>query len=106
MLGDVRRVRFGCCPDCGYLMLPVTRLSPCGHDDAPQLEPLTAPGIVYSWTQVWTGDQKVTMVMVDFLGGKLRVNGPLVGGNTVQIGETVEIIPGLTSPVAFRRPDK
>ena len=83
-------VDYGTCPVCGTVMLPVLKMSPCGHDAPPVPAPLTESGTVYSWTRVWLGydpDGRL-IVMADFLDGGLRVTAPL-DGSEIAIGDTV-----------------
>jgi uncharacterized OB-fold protein len=83
-------VDYGTCPVCGTVMLPVLKMSPCGHDAPPVRAPLTEPGTVYSWTRVWLGDEPDgrLIVMADFLDGGLRVTAPL-DGSEIAIGDAV-----------------
>lgn len=104
MSDDVTRddaVVYGRCPACGYVTLPVLELSPCGHADAPDVQPLDGPGVVYSWTAV--GEEGETlMVMADFLDGALRVTGPLDATTEIAIGDEVVVAPGTSSPYVLR----
>lgn len=99
---EPRPVDHGICPACGYVMLPVLPLSPCGHNDDPVISPLTEPGFVYSWTQLRTGEDVRTIVMADFLGGKLRVTAPF-GGVGVEIGDRVWLRCGDDTPYVMVR---
>ncbi len=93
-------VEYGECRVCGALTLPVLAMAPCGHDEPPIVRPLTAPGVVYSWTR--TGGAAPTLLaLVDFLGGALRVAAPVTGMETVAIGDHVLVAAGSTTPLTF-----
>lgn len=94
-------IGYGACIECGYLMLPVLPLSPCGHDALVEEKPLDELGEVYSWTRFRLGESERLLVMVDFFGGKLRVTAPLVETESVAIGDRVRIVPGGDTPYAF-----
>ena len=98
-------IQYGRCPACGYVMLPVLTMSPCGHADEPQLIDLVEPGRVYSWTRVWEGEEQTAnvLVMADFLGGHLRVSAPLLGAGGVEIGDAVQVTAGTKTPYALIR---
>lgn len=98
-------LEYGRCTECGYLTLPVPQLSPCGHAAAVTTKPLTEPGEVYSWTRLRLGETDRLMVMVDFFGGDLRVTAPLVGAESVSIGDWVRLIPSTENPYVFE-PDE
>ncbi|MGH8913650.1 MAG: hypothetical protein ACRDZM_03945 [Acidimicrobiia bacterium] len=95
------QVEYGSCPVCGYVMLPVLEMSPCGHDAPPVLSPLDEAGVVYSWTRVWPDDTGQTLAMADFLGGRLRVTAPLLDGGEVVIGDRVRLTVGSGTPLAL-----
>lgn len=100
------RPNVGTCPTCGVRMLPVLTLPPCGHDTPPSIAPLDAPGVVYSWTRVWpSSDESRLMVMADFFDGDLRITAPLVGADTVAIGDQVHAVVGTETPVVLS-PDR
>jgi uncharacterized OB-fold protein len=90
--------QYGKCPVCGYLMLPVLELSPCGHDGPPELLALDEEGVVYSWTRVGGGETSRLMAMVDFLGGELRVTAPVTGAESISIGDRVLVSVGEDTP--------
>lgn len=97
-------VDYGTCPVCGYVMLPILALSPCGHEKAPTVTPLDQPGVVYSWTRVWLGSEENgrILAMADFLNGQLRVTAPVVGVDQIAIGDSVEVTVGTDTPLALR----
>lgn len=98
----MQRPDVGTCPTCGMRMYPVLALPPCGHEAEPIVAPLDAAGVVYSWTRVWpTVETSRVMVMADFFDGGLRITGPLVGADSVQIGDTVHAVAGTDTPVAL-----
>lgn len=111
MPGDAERgedwetIEYGTCPTCGYVMLPVLPLSPCGHDDQPVLTPLDEPGVVYSWTTVRPGEEEPgkTLAMADFLDGRLRVTAPVLDGGGVAIGDQVKVTIGWDTPFGLYR---
>lgn len=81
-------VQYGVCSTCGYLIFPVTVLQPCGHEGTPELRELDAEGVVYSWSRSWTGrETSVLIAMADFLDGGLRITAPVIGTESVAIGE-------------------
>jgi len=89
----------GICPTCGYRMLPILELTPCGHNEESQREPLDGQGRVYSWTRSWSSpDESRLIVMADFFDGQLRVTGPLDGDDDVAIGDAVWAYVGTDSP--------
>lgn len=96
-------VQFGRCPECGHLMLPVLDRSPCGHAATPQIEDLTEHGTVYSWTVFRLGAAPRPIAMADFFGGALRVTAPLLGSDSVEIGDEVVVEDGESTPYALRR---
>ncbi len=93
-------VEYGTCPACGYVMLPVLPMSPCGHDNTPVLALLDEPGIVYSWTTVRLGgeEESSTLAMADFLGGRLRVTAPVLEQGEIAIGDQVRVTVGRDTP--------
>ena len=94
-------MEYGICPTCGYEMFPVLPQLPCGHEVAPMLEALDEPGIVYSWTRVWLDDGTSRVIaMVDFREGRVRVTAPVLDDD-VEIGSSLRIRPGTTTPYAF-----
>ena len=97
------RVAYGSCPICGYVMLPVLPLSPCGHGEPADLVELTDPGVVYSWTiVVGPSGEDTVMVMADFLRGRLRLTSPLAGSDRVAIGDEVVVENGNDTPFVLR----
>jgi len=98
-------VDYGTCPTCGYVMLPVLPLSPCGHDEQPVFRPLNELGTVYSWTTVRLGEemQEQTLAMADFLNGQLRVTAPVLNSNRVAIGDNVRVTVGRDTPYGLTR---
>lgn len=96
----VETVEYGKCPVCGYLMLPVLPLTPCGHEADPELTALTDVGTVYSWSEIGIGERRV-MVMADFFDGELRVTAPL-DGDVVGIGDQVRLVRGADTPYQFQ----
>ena len=92
----------GTCPVCGTRMFPILSFPPCGHDATPTIGPLDTPGIVYSWTRVWpSADSSRLMVMADFFDGDLRITAPLVGTDTIAIGDRVRAFVGTETPVVL-----
>lgn len=94
-------VEFGECPECGYLMLPVPALSPCGHEAPARRAPLTQPGEVYAWTRAWSGDAPLLMAMVDFFDGRLRVTAPAPGLESVTVGDQLRLAVDGSWPYVF-----
>lgn len=94
------RVDYGECPACGALTLPVLPMAPCGHGDSPIVRPLTAPGVVYSWTRT-AAPVPTVIAMVDFFDGALRAAAPLTGAATIAIGDRVIAAAGATTPLTF-----
>ncbi|MEX2562284.1 MAG: hypothetical protein WD358_03410 [Nitriliruptoraceae bacterium] len=89
----------GICPICGYRMLPILDLMPCGHSGEVERQPLEEQGRVYSWTRSWSSpDDSRLIVMADFFDGQLRVTGPLDGDSDVAIGDAVWAHVGSDSP--------
>lgn len=83
-------------------MLPVLALPPCGHAEPASIAPLDTPGVVYSWTRVWsTPESNRLMAMVDFFDGGLRVTAPVIETDEVSIGDLVEARTGTDTPVVF-----
>jgi uncharacterized OB-fold protein len=83
-------------------MFPILGLPPCGHEAPPSIAPLDTPGVVYSWTRVWaTPETSRIMVMADFLDGDIRITAPLVGADTVAIGDRVHAVVGTDTPVVL-----
>ena len=96
------RPKVGTCPTCGMRMVPVLELPPCGHDATPSIAPLDSPGVVYSWTRIWSSaDASTLMVMADFFDGGLRITAPLVGAEHVEIGDQVNAVVGTETPVVL-----
>lgn len=94
--------KVGTCPTCGMRMVPVLELPPCGHDSPPSIVPLDGPGVVYSWTRLWSSaESSQLMVMADFFDGGLRITAPLVGAETVAIGDRVHAFTGTETPVVL-----
>jgi uncharacterized OB-fold protein len=79
------------CPECGVAYFPVHTLTPCGHAQPPALHPFDEAGEVYSWTRSAGPDGSTPLAMVDFLGGELRVTAPVVGTDTVAIGDRMVV---------------
>jgi uncharacterized OB-fold protein len=97
-------VDYGTCPACGYVMLPVLPLSPCGHDDQPVLAPFTESGVVYSWTSVQSGiEESTTLAMADFLEGRLRITAPMIDSTEIAIGDRVRVTLGRDTPFGLYR---
>jgi len=96
-------VQYGSCPVCGYVMLPVLDRSPCGHRAAPDLRPLDEPGVVYSWTvsRISSDEDGTLLAMADFLDGRIRVIAPLLEADAVAIGDEVDVVPGIDTPLAL-----
>ena len=94
-------VEYGTCPVCGYVMLPVLAMSPCGHSAEPVLAPLDGVGVVYSWTRVWSDETAQTLAMADFLDGRLRITAPVLGSGEVAIGDLVTASSGDDTPIAI-----
>lgn len=81
---------YGTCPVCGYMMMPILELMPCGHDAVPQRAPLDSVGQVYSWTRSWHGEGLSTLIaMADFFEGRLRITAPVVNAESVEVGDTI-----------------
>jgi len=100
---DDNQLRYARCSDCGYLMFPVPDLTLCGHDGGVELLPFEEPGQVYSRTRIPAmTESSVTMAMVDFLDGRIRVSAPVEAGD-VRIGEEVRLVAGRATPYAFAR---
>jgi uncharacterized OB-fold protein len=96
------RPNVGTCPTCGMRMVPVLDLPPCGHDAQPSIAPLDEPGIVYSWTRLWSSaEASQLMVMADFFDGGLRITAPLMGADAVAIGDAVHAVVGNETPVVL-----
>lgn len=92
----------GTCPICGMRMVPVLELPPCGHDAQPSISSLDGPGVVYSWTRLWSSaETSQLMVMADFFDGDLRITAPLVGADAVAIGDQVHAAVGTETPVVL-----
>lgn len=98
---DTLPVEHGVCPECGYRMLPVLPLLPCGHDATPTIEPLDDTGVVYSFTRLWSGDTATVVAMADFHDGALRIAAPVLDVDTIAIGDPVRATPGRTTPYAL-----
>jgi uncharacterized OB-fold protein len=97
-------VEYGQCPVCGYVMLPVLDRAPCGHHEAPELRPLDEPGVVYSWTVTRISEDDGTLLaMADFLGGRIRVTAPVLHADEIAIGDEVDVVSGIDTPLALRR---
>jgi len=93
---------YGTCPTCGEAMLPVLELTPCGHDAAPTVRPLDSLGSIYSWTRTHPADGTGRLIaMADFLEGSLRVTGPVVGVESIAIGDTVRAAIGDDTPIVL-----
>lgn len=94
---------YGRCPACGYVMFPLLTTSPCGHDREPDLVPLDEPGVVYSWTRVWKGEDEPgdVLAMADFLGGRLRVTAPMLDVEGTTIGARVRLVTGRDTDYAL-----
>jgi uncharacterized OB-fold protein len=97
-------LEYGSCPVCGYVMFPLLPQLPCGHDQNPTLTSLDEPGVVYSWTTVWRGEDQPDNViaMADFLGGQLRITAPVLSGE-VAIGDKVKLAEGKETPYGLSR---
>jgi uncharacterized OB-fold protein len=93
-------MQYGTCGECGFVMFPVLELSPCGHDGVRDIAVLDESGVVYSWTDAGFGT-RIRIVMADFLGGQLRVTGPLLTDSDVKIGDEVNLVAGTETPYAF-----
>lgn len=93
-------LEYGVCGTCGYMMFPVLSLSPCGHPGRVARRALDETGIVYSWTRIRLGQDRL-LVMADFFDGGLRVTGPLLDADQVEIGDRVRLVEGVDSPYAF-----
>ena len=96
-------IDYGICPICGYVMLPVLPLLPCGHSEEPLLNPLNELGTVFSWTTVRLGDAGQPVAMADFLDGQLRVTAPVLNAGTVAIGDKVKLTIGRDTPYGLNR---
>lgn len=94
---------YGTCPVCGYRMVPLTRLSPCGHDAALEPSPLESTGVVYSFTRSWSSPTKqVLIAMVDLPDVDLRLCGPVKDAEDLRIGDVVTIHVGTSTPFELR----
>lgn len=93
-------VEYGRCAVCGYLMLPVPDIPPCGHRCVVETRPLEEPAVVYSWTRMRLGQDQI-LVMADFFDGGLRVTAPLLDADSVEIGDRVRLVEGNDTPYAF-----
>lgn len=92
---------YGECPICGYRMIPILELSPCGHDAETIVRTLDSEGIIYSWTRLWATPESGTVVaMADFLDGTLRIAAP-VSVDSVEIGDSVVARRGEVTPLAL-----
>ena len=93
------RPDYGTCPLCGYLMLPILELPPCGHDTDPQRAPLEAIGHIYAWTRTWHNQHHSTLIaMADLFNGRLRITAPVTNTETVEIGDPVSVGIGSETP--------
>ena len=91
--------QYGECPICGYRMIPVLDLSPCGHDAETIVRTLDSEGTIYSWTRLWATPESSTVVaMADFLDGTLRIAAP-VAADSIEIGDLVLAGRGETTPL-------
>jgi uncharacterized OB-fold protein len=91
---------YGECPVCGYRMVPVLDLSPCGHDAETIVRALDAEGTIYSWTRLWTSAESSTLVaMADFLDGTLRIAAPVGATDSIEIGDRVVARRGDNTPL-------
>ncbi|MDP2624193.1 MAG: hypothetical protein Q8Q29_10395 [Actinomycetota bacterium] len=98
-------VEYGTCPVCGYVMLPVLDRSPCGHREASELRPLDKPGVVYSWTvsRIASDEDGTLLAMADFLDGRIRVTAPVLDADAIGIGDEVDVVPGVDTPLTLRK---
>lgn len=103
MTSEHGHVDYGECTECGFLMLPIPALSPCGHSAPVETRPLSDTGVVYTWTRARLGASDQLMVMADFFDGRLRITAPLLESEQVSIGASVTLITGVNTPYAFVR---
>lgn len=96
-------LEYGRCPQCGTVEFPILPRPSCGHTVAPERIPLTAPGVVYSWTRVHgtPGEPPTVIAMADFLEGRLRVTAPMPGVAAVAIGDPVVVVADPVLPYAL-----